>query len=101
MSDFDRTLKEMSGGGASELVLLPGSARAHNDGSEVSLTDLPSMNRRRLESLIMSMAGTEKWARFMAEPSAGLDFDYRHDFRVAVRYEGRGPVMTVRVEAAA
>ena len=95
---LDRTLHEMAAGGAAELVLVPGSARAHNDGANLGLSDLPSMGRRRLEATLMSMAGTESWAGFMANPGDGLQFRFRDAFDVSVRYESGGPVAVIRVE---
>lgn len=97
---LDRTLHEMAGGGAAELVLIPGSARAHNGGSNLGLSDLPSLSRRSLEAKLMTMAGTESWAGFMASPGDGLQFRFQEVFDVSVRYESGGPVAVIKVEGA-
>lgn len=95
---LEKTLHEMAAGGASELVLTPGGTRASNGGNALAITELPALRRRPLESLLMRLAGTERWASFMAAPGKGLTFIHRNAFRFEVRYEPAGPVAVIKLE---
>ena len=95
---LDKALHEMAAGGASELILAPGAARASNNGDALGLSDLPTLKRRPLETLLMHLAGTDRWARFMSAPAEGLTFIHRNVFRFAVRYEASGPAAVINTE---
>lgn len=95
---LDKTLREMASGGASEVVLTPGGARASNGGKALNITDLPALRRRPLETLLMRLAGADRWARFMSAPAQGLTFIHRNAFRFTVRYEAFGPVAAIHLE---
>ena len=51
-----------------------------------------------MSTLLMRLAGADRWARFMSAPAQGLTFIHRNTFRFTVRYEAFGPVAAIHVE---